>query len=164
MEERVLGLAENFPALLQLHGHLFLQLAHLLQVALVHALPQLQRRHLALGVSLGPQPLLLQVDCLGQLGLFLLELGLQRLLPLLMEGSLEVLRDAHLVVALAVLGPSVLLLLLLQDQVANEGDVFPAVLPLLPFPGDFSILIFLFPGEQLRDLLSLMPTCCFSWW
>lgn len=81
-----------------------------------------------------------------------------------MEGSLEVLRDAHLVVALAVLGPSVLLLLLLQDQVANEGDVFPAVLPLLPFPGDFSILIFLFPGEQLRDLLSLMPTCCFSWW
>lgn len=81
-----------------------------------------------------------------------------------MEGGLEVLRDVHLIHPLAVLCPEVLLLFLLCDHVADDCDIFSAVLPFFPLSSDFSILIFFFLGEQVSDLFYRIFTCFFSCW
>ena len=79
-----------------------------------------------------------------------------------MEGGLEVLRDVHLIDPLAVLDPEVVLLLLLDDHIADYCNIFPAIFSFFPLPCDFSILIFFFLGEQTSDLLYPIFTCFFS--
>lgn len=72
------------------------------------------------------------------------------------------LRDVHLIDPLAVLSLDVILLFLLDDHIADDCNIFPAVLSLLSLPSDFSILIFFFLGEHMGDLLNAKDTCFFS--
>lgn len=74
------------------------------------------------------------------------------------------LRDVHLIDPLAILSLDVILLFLLDDHIADDCDIFPAVLSFLPLPSDFSILIFFFLGEHMGDLLNTKLTCLFSCW
>ncbi len=83
----LLGSAESGPALVELLHHLAFEEAHGLQLALVHDDAKLEREYFLLRVPLGPESLGLQEDGLGQFGLLLLQLYLQRFLPFGMQGT-----------------------------------------------------------------------------